>query len=223
MKPAVAYLRISKNESRSVSLDYQKAEVERVAIVHDYQIIDVQIDNGTSGKAMANRAGIQNVMNMVNSKSVHAVICYKSDRISRNGIESIMFESLLNSKNVVYLSVSEGIIGDINEDPLMPWLRGGLNQRERLIISMRTKAALNRKRERGERLGGGIRYGQSILNGNVVENTSEIAIVTRIKQLNSLGYPTRKIAEIVNSEGFKPRRGQYFRQTQIIRILRAVA
>ena len=151
------------------------------------------------------------------------MICYKSDRISRNGIESIMFESLLNSKIVVYLSVSEGIIGDINEDPLMPWLRGGLNQRERLIISMRTKAALNRKRERGERLGGGIRYGQSILNGNVVENTSEIAIVTRIKQLNSLGYPTRKIAEIVNSEGFKPRRGQYFRQTQIIRILRAVA
>ena len=56
MKPAVAYLRISKNESRSVSLDYQKAGVERVAIAHDYQIIDVQIDNGISGKAMEKQA-----------------------------------------------------------------------------------------------------------------------------------------------------------------------
>lgn len=221
MSTAVGYIRISKNESKSLSLEYQKVEVEKLAVSKGYTLLPIECDNGISGKSMANRPGLQRVLHMVNTKQVNAVICYKSDRISRNGLESIMFESLLNTKQITYLSVSEGLIGDISEDPLMPWLRGGLNQRERMIISMRTKAALKSKRERGERLGGGIRYGQSIQEGRVVANEIEIKIVERIHQLHCLGYSTRAIAQILNEEGYAPRRGLLFRQTQIIRILKA--
>jgi DNA invertase Pin-like site-specific DNA recombinase len=222
MKTAVAYLRISKNEARSVSLEYQKAEVERTALAHGYTLISIECDTGISGKSMANRPGFQTVLNMLNRKNdIQAYICFKSDRTSRNGVESIMFESLLASKNIAYISATEGIIGDSNEDPLLPFLRGGLNQRERMIISMRTKKALNLKRERGERLGGGIRYGQTVQNGQVVQNEAEVAIVNRTRELKAMGYSTRAIAQILNSEGFKPRRGQAFSQTQIVRILKA--
>lgn len=221
MSAAIGYIRISKNESKSLSLDYQTVEVEKLAVSKGYTLLAIECDNGISGKSMANRPGLQRVLHMVNTKQVNAVICYKSDRISRNGLESIMFESLLNTNKIAYLSVSEGLLGDINEDPLMPWLRGGLNQRERMIISMRTKAALKSKRERGERLGGGIRYGQSVHDGQVVANEVEIKIVERIHQLHCLGYSTRAIAATLNCEGFKPRRGLLFRQTQIIRILKA--
>jgi DNA invertase Pin-like site-specific DNA recombinase len=221
MKTGVAYIRISKNESRSMSLDYQKIEVEKLAVSKGYKLISIESDNGISGKSMANRPGIQNVINMVNNKTVNAVICYRSDRISRNGLESIMFENLLNTNKIAYFSVTEGLIGDINEDPLMPWLRSGLNQRERMIISMRTKAALNLKRERGERLGGGIRYGQSIQNGDIIQNEVELQIVKRIHELHRQEYPTRAIAQILDSEGYRPRRGIHFHQTQIIRILKS--
>lgn len=220
MEIAVAYLRISKNESKSISIEYQKIEVEKLAVLKGYKLISIESDNGFSGKSIANRPGIQNIINMVNNKTVNAVICYRSDRISRNGLESIMFESLLKTNKVLYWSVAEGLIGGVDEDPLMPWLRGGLNQRERLIISMRTKSALNRKRERGERLGGGIRYGKSIQNGNIIQNEVELQIVKRIQELHSQDYPTRAIAQILNSEGYRPRRGTQFHQTQIIRILK---
>ena len=221
MKNAVAYLRISKNESKSVSLEYQLAEVQKAAANHGYRIVKVELDNGISGKAMANRPGIQNVINLVNLKEIDAVVCYKSDRISRNGIESIQFEALLSANHVVYLSVVEGVIGDSHEDPLMAFLRGGLNQRERMIISIRTKAALQRKREKGERLGGGIKYGQSVVSGNIVQNTSEMAIVTRCRELQGLGYSIRKITVALNTEGFKPRRGTQFHKTTIANILKA--
>ncbi len=221
MQTGVGYLRISKNESRSISLEYQKIEVDKLAVSKGYKLISIESDNGISGKSMANRPGIQNVITMVNNKTVNAVICYRSDRISRNGIESIMFENLLNTNKIAYYSVTEGLIGDIDEDPLLPWLRSGLNQRERMIISMRTKAALNRKRECGERLGGGIRYGQSVQDGHIVQNEYELKIVKRTYELHSQGYPTRKIAEKLNQEGFRPRRGLAFYQTQIIRILKA--
>ncbi len=221
MKNAVAYLRISKNESKSVSLDYQLAEVQKTANSNGYKIVQVEVDNGISGKAMANRPGIQNVINLVNMKAIDAVCCYKSDRISRNGIQSIQFETMLAANSITYISVVEGVIGNASEDPLMAFLRGGLNQRERMIISIRTKAALQRKREKGERLGGGIKYGQSVNNGNIVQNTSEMAIVTRCRELRGLGYSTRKIATALNLEGFKPRRGTMFHQTTVCNILKA--
>jgi site-specific DNA recombinase len=220
MKTAIAYLRISKTETKSVSLEYQKAEVQRTAIAHGYNLIAIECDNGISGKSMANRPGIQNVINLVNKKTVQAVICFKSDRISRNGVENIMFESLLASKQIAYISASEGVLGDSSEDPLMPWLRSGLNQRERMIISMRTKKALNLKKSQGYELGQR-KYGQSVQNGQIVKNEAEMAVVKRTQELQGLGYSTRQIAQILNTEGFKPRRGSQFRQTQIVRILRA--
>ena len=223
MKTGIGYIRlskrISKNESRSVSLSYQKIEVEKLAVSKGYKLIGVESDDGISGKSMINRPGIQNVINMVNNKNINAVICYSSSRISRNGIESIMFENLLKTNGIAYWSVSEGLIGDINEDPLLPWLRSGLNQRERMIISMRTKAALKLKKERGERLGG-LRYGQSVQHGNIIQNEYELKIVKRIQELHSQDYPTRAIAQVLNSEGYRPRRGTQFHQTQIIRILK---
>jgi site-specific DNA recombinase len=223
MKKAVGYIRISKSETKSVSLEYQKAEVERTALAHGYSLIAIEADNGISGKSMANRPGLQAVLNLVNSKSaIQAVICFKSDRISRNGVENIMFESLLASKKIAYISASEGILGDSTEDPLMPWLRSGLNQRERMIISMRTKKALDLKKEQGYRLGAA-KYGQSIQNGQAVQNESEIAIVNRTRELKAIGYSTRAIAQILNDEGYKPRRGSIFKQTQIVRILKAAA
>jgi site-specific DNA recombinase len=221
VKTGIAYLRISKNESRSVSLSYQKIEVEKLAVSKGYRLISIESDNGISGKSMISRPGIQNVISMVSNKLINAVFCYKSCRISRNGLESIMFENLLNTNKIAYFSVTEGLIGDSNEDPLMPWLRSGLNERERTLVSIRTKSALNRKKERGERLGGGIRYGYSVINGQIIQNEYEQNIVKRIKELQSQDYPTRAIAQRLNSEGFNPRRGLKFHQTQIIRILKS--
>lgn len=212
MKKAVGYIRISKAETRSVSLDYQAIEVSRAAIAHGYEIISIQSDDGISGKAMANRPGIQTVMNMVITKEIDAVICYKSDRISRNGIESLSFESLLKSKNIEYISVTEGTIGSKDEDPLMPFLRGGLNQRERMIISMRTKSALQRKKELGVRLGAE-RFGMN--------DPTEKAALDRCIELNKLGLSQRKIADTLNMEGYKPRRGSKFWQKQVVDMLKA--
>lgn len=212
MKKAVAYIRISKAETRSVSLEYQQSEIEKMALVNGYEIVSVECDNGISGKAMANRPGIQSVLNMVNNRSIDAVLAYRSDRISRNGIESVTFEALLASKQIGYITVTEGIIGSDSEDPLMTFLRGGLNQRERMIISIRTKSALKKLKDNGVKLGA-VKYGQN--------DDSEKAILDRCSELKASGFSTYRIAETLNNEGYKPRRGIKFHQTQIVRMLAA--
>lgn len=222
MKTGVGYIRISKSEAKSISLDYQKSEVEKLAKLHGYKLISILSDDGISGKDMTNRPGVQALTSLINSKSIDAIFVYKSDRISRNGVQSIMFEALLNSKSVSYFSVCEGLIGDKTEDPLMSYLRAGLNQRERQIIAMRTRSALQKKKESGFKLGAP-KYGETIHNGNIVENGSEKLMVERIVQLNRLGYSTRKIAQIATEEGFRTRKQTPISQTQIVRILRQAA
>lgn len=212
MNKAVAYIRISKAETKSVSLEYQKAEIEKMALINGYEIVSVECDNGISGKSMANRPGLQRVLNMVNSKAIDAVLAYRSDRISRNGIESIGFETLLASKQITYRTVTEGILGSQDEDPLLTYLRGGLNQRERTIISIRTKSALKKLRDNGVRLGA-VKYGQN--------DSSEKAVLDRCLELRKRGFSTYTIAETLNKEGYRPRRGIKFHQTQIVRMLAA--
>ncbi len=55
----------------------------------------------------------------------------------------------------------------------MSFIRAGLNQRERKLISLRTKAALQRKAEKGERIGGRPRYGYKVVNGEMLKDAQE--------------------------------------------------
>lgn len=207
MNRAVGYIRISKAETRSHSLEYQEAEIRKAATAFGYEIVSIYSDNGISGKTM-NRPGIIAVQKLVIDNKIDAVICFKSDRISRNGIDSVMFESLLASKKVAYISVTEGLIGAQDEDPLMPYLRGGLNQRERMIISLRTRKALSLKKEKGEKLGANP-YGQ---------DDQEQRLVERIHYLHQLGYSSRKMLQVLTDEGFSGRRGK-LHKTTILNIL----
>ena len=102
----------------------------------------------------------------------------------------------------------EGLIGGSTEDPLQPFLRAGLNERERIIIAQRTKRALARKREKGEKLGANP-YGQ---------NATEKALVERIHRLHRLGFSSRKMLQVLIEEGFSGRRGK-LHKTTILNIL----
>lgn len=75
--------------------------------------------------------------------------------MSRDGIESLQIEKLFLPRGVEYLSCTEGnLAADSVDDEFMSFIRVGPNQRERKVIALRTRQALQRKREKGERIGG---------------------------------------------------------------------
>ena len=103
----------------------------------------------------------------------------------------------------------------------MRFIRAGLNQRERKLIGLRTRQALARKRERGERIGGRPRYGWQVVNGEFVPEPNEQEAILRMKALRAKGFTTREIVRALEEEGFRTRRGTCFTQTQVCRILKA--
>lgn len=222
MKTALGYIRISKDEEGSVSLDYQRAEIEKYCQREGLGLLKIEADEGISGKSIKARPAVQRVLQAVDNQEVDAVIVYKSDRISRDGIESLQIEKLFLRKGVDYLSVTEGCLtSESVDDEFMRFIRAGLNQRERKLIALRTRQALQRKRERGERIGGRPKYGWALVNGELVLQPNEQEAIARMKALQAKGFTTRQIVRALKEDGIKTRKGTYFTQTQVCRILRA--
>jgi site-specific DNA recombinase len=222
MKKALGYIRISKDEEGSVSMDYQRVEIERYCQAHGLLLVGVEEDNGISGKSIKARPGVQKALQAVDTQAVDAVVVFKSDRMSRDGIESLQIEKLFLRKGIDYLSITEGCLtSESVDDEFMSFIRAGLNQRERKLIALRTRQALQRKREKGERIGGRPRYGWTVMNGELVPEPSEQEAIARMRALQRKKYTTREVVNALRQEGIRTRKGTAFTQTQVCRILRA--
>jgi len=222
MGTALGYIRISKEEEGSVSLEYQRAEIERYADREGYRLVGIEADEGISGKSIEARPAVKRVLGAVADKLVDAVIVFKSDRMSRDGLESLQIEKLFLKRGVAYLSVTEGnlTLGDNADDEFMRFIRAGLNQRERKVIAMRTKTALAHKKTKGEPVGRAP-YGWTYQDGKLVSVPEEQEVISRMVSLKAKGYSTRQIVESLKADGTTTRKGTAFSQTQVMRILKA--
>lgn len=219
---ALGYTRISKDEEGSISLDYQRAEIVKYCRREGLTLLRIETDNGISGKSIKARPAVQRVLQTVDNQEVDCVIVFKSDRISRDGIESLQIEKLFLRRGVKLLSLSEGdLTSDSVDDEFMRFIRAGLNQRERQLIGFRTRQALQRKKEKGERIGGRPAYGWRVVAGQLVPDPLEQATIARTKALQTKGFSTREIVKALETERLYTRQGTPFQKTQVIRILRA--
>ena len=192
MKRAIGYMRISVEDEGSLSLDYQEAAIRQYSENTGLMLLRIESDNGISGKSVSNRPGVQAVLQAIDRQECDAVVVFKSDRISRDGIETLQIENLMLRKGIEYLSVTEGNLAlDAPDDEFMRFIRAGLNQRERKVISLRTRAALQRKKQKGERLGRP-RYGWRFENGQLHPVPAEQEAIARMKALKEKGYSTSR-------------------------------
>ncbi|MFC1835040.1 recombinase family protein [Thermodesulfobacteriota bacterium] len=232
MKQALGYIRVSTDEQveNGVSLDMQRAELRKYCNREKLDLVGIEQDEGLSGKSIEGRPGVQRILQAVDSKEVDAVVVYKSDRISRDGIESLQIEKLFLKRGVAYLSVTEGnLTNDSVDDEFMRFIRAGLNQRERKLISLRTRQALQLKKERGERIGRppyGWAVETTLLENDEVikqwvKSPDEQQVILMMKSLKAKGFTTRGIVEELKQSGVKTRKGSFFSQTQVVRILKA--
>jgi len=221
---AIGYARISKDDKNSVSIDYQVTDIQRYATNNGFELIGIEVDNGISGKDIKHRPAFLRVLDLVETKSVDAVIVFKSDRTSRNGLESLQIEAVFEKNKVQYLSVSEGKLtaGSV-DDEFMAFIRAGLAQRERKLIGYRTRRALAQKKEKGERISGRAPFGYMFEGNMVVVNPHEQHIIDRIECLKAAGFSIRAIQRQLEVEGHRNRNNKPIGRNEIWKITQKAA
>lgn len=145
---AVAYLRVStsKQGASGLGIEAQRAAIARFAAAEGLSIIaeHIEIETGKGADALDRRPVLAAALAEARKVKVPVVVA-KLDRLSRD----VHFISGLMAERVPFIVAELGI----DADPFMLHLFAALSEKERAMISARTRDALAAAKARGVKLG----------------------------------------------------------------------
>ncbi len=146
--PACIYLRVSTDDQ---SVENQLPDLERLAEARGYVIKHTYSENVS---AVKQRPEYERMMNAAHAGKVRVLLVWSLDRLHRSMIGAIQTVLELDRLGVRVVSVREPWLdtsGPVRA--LLVAIFGWVGEQERLRISDRTRAGLERARRRGVRLG----------------------------------------------------------------------
>lgn len=218
--PWIGYIRVSTEEQADsgLSLESQEEKVRGMAIAKSVDLSEVITDAGYSAKSL-DRPGIQRVMELCREREIAGVIIAKLDRITRYVPDLGRLVEVFTANDVSLISCDGTADTSTAAGRMVMNLVATVAQWEREVICERTKDALQAKIRRGEH-GGNIRYGYRHAEGGfAVPHPDEQAVIARIQELRGQGLSLKKIADQLNEEGFRTRRGSEWRLQFVHRVL----
>ena len=198
----VIYTRVSTDEQAEsgAGINAQLDACTAFAQQHGWSVIGVFSDEGISGTAeLDKRIGLMAAIQALAKEDV--LLVQKRDRIGRDVFLIKTIERLVMQRKARIVALN----GSNEETPEASLLNGVMDQfaaYEVALIRVRTKAALQAKKARGECVGR-IPYGFKIAtNGKTLEPClSEQTTLQRIVSLRTQRYSLRKMAVVLNTEG----------------------
>jgi DNA invertase Pin-like site-specific DNA recombinase len=219
MSNAVAYYRVStQRQHRSgLGIEAQQAAVTRFGEAEGIRIIGefVEAETGKGADALDRRPQLAAALATARSAKC-CVVVSKLDRLSRD----VAFVSGLMAQRVPFIVAELGR----DADPFMLHLYAALAEKERRLISERTKAALAAKKAGGAKLGNP----RNIAAAGVCGRQVQIAAADRfasgllpvIDAIGRTGATTLEaITRALNESGIRPARGTRWYASSVANLL----
>ncbi|MEH6717533.1 MAG: recombinase family protein [Aurantimonas endophytica] len=206
-KQAISYLRVSTaSQGRSgLGIEAQREAIARFAEAEGIEIIaeHVEIETGKGADALDRRPVLSAALAQAR-KANCPVLVAKLDRLSRD----VAFISGLMAQRVAFVVAELG--ADV--DPFLLHLYSALAEKERTVISQRTKAALQAKKAAGAVLGNRTNLANAQRAGAASNAASADAFAANVlpvvRQIQARGpVSLRTIAHILNDRGIRTARG----------------
>jgi DNA invertase Pin-like site-specific DNA recombinase len=206
MKPAVAYIRVStERQGRSgLGLEAQQAALARFIDAEGFTVLQTftETESGGDDKRPALTAALA-----LARRQKAPIVVAKLDRLSR----SVAYISNLMRHRVPFIVAELGV----DTDPFLLHIYAALAEKERAMISRRTKDALAAAKARGVRLGG--HRAQSDENRLAAEERAE-----RLRRVfeELSGLSARRAEEELNRRGITAAGGGKWHAAQVLRVRR---
>lgn len=218
----IAYLRVSTDEqaTNGVSIDAQREKLTGYAKLYGHEIVETIADEAMSGKTLA-RPGLERALAMLKAGKVEGVLVAKLDRLTRSVRDlGALIETYFSNGHGALLSVGENLDTATAAGRFMVNVLGSVAQWERETIGERTATALRHKRAKGE-VFNHAPLGYDAVDGALVPNTIELAIVERIKRERAAGKSLGRIAADLNAARIRGKAGGRFYASTVAKVLRA--
>lgn len=219
---ALAYVRVSTEDQAEsgAGAAAQRHACDAYASRCQIEIADTFSDEGVSGASgLEKRPALLEAIGELGKGDI--LLVAKRDRLGRDPIKVAMIESAFARKGARVVSAAgEGTEADDPSSILMRRMIDAFAEYERLIIGARTKAAMQAKKCKNERVGAvpsGYRLSHDGAHLDVYPE--EQRVITEARRFKAAGLSLRSIARELARLGLRSRSGETFRAVQIKRML----
>jgi DNA invertase Pin-like site-specific DNA recombinase len=221
MGALVSYVRVSTSQQgrSGLGIEAQREALTRFAATEGFEVARefTEIETGKGADALERRPQLAAALAEARRRKCPIAVA-KLDRLSRD----VHFISGLMAHRVSFLVAELG--PDV--DPFVLHLYAALAEKERRLISQRTKAALKAAKARGVRLGNPqITAAQRVGTTRVKAEADRFAatVLPIIREAQQAGATSlRAIADVLNARGVRTARAGKWAATQVRDILRRV-
>jgi DNA invertase Pin-like site-specific DNA recombinase len=213
MRTAIAYIRVStaRQGKSGLGLEAQQVALAHFAQAEGYDLIQTftEVETGKGADALERRPQLAEALRVAKRRKAPVVVA-KLCRLSRD----VAFIAGLMAQRVPFIVTELGA----DADPFMLHIYAALAEKERRLISQRTKEALAAKKAQGVRLGG--------LNASGV--ASRDAALERAERLRPVlaelvGLTNGKIASELNARNVLTPEGGPWHAVTVRRVLQRLA
>jgi DNA invertase Pin-like site-specific DNA recombinase len=218
-KPLVGYIRVSTaTQGRSgLGIEAQREAIARFAEAEGLTIIaeHVEVETGKGSDAFDRRPVLREALAQAR-KAKASIVVAKLDRLSRD----VHFISGLMAERVPFVVAELGS----EVDPFVLHLYAALAEKERALISERTRAALARAKDKGVVLGNRTNLAEAAAKGSAATRQQAEAfaanLIPLIRQLQASGIKTmRALASELNARRVQTVRGGMWHPTTVHNLL----
>ncbi|WP_413366202.1 recombinase family protein [Lysinibacillus sp. 3P01SB] len=233
-KNVVGYVRVStEGQVRDgYSLMYQVEEIKRYCEDNHLNLLHIYEDKGISGATVdengltIEREGLQKLLADMESAQVSQVIVLNTSRLWRSDMAKVLIQRELKKYNVDVKAIEQLNYSIYTYEPndfLVNGMLELLDQYQRLEIALKLSRGRKKKAEQGGYAGGGVIFGYTVKKGQkVVRIDGEKAVIVRRLFAFKHLYPhwsLSQLAEQLNAEGHRTKKGKRFTKVQVKRIL----
>jgi DNA invertase Pin-like site-specific DNA recombinase len=219
MESAIAYLRVStqRQQRSGLGIEAQRATIARFGEAEELNIIAeyVEAETGKGADALDRRPQLAAALAAAKAAKCSVVVS-RLDRLSRD----VAFVAGLMAQRVPFIVAELGR----DADPFMLHLYAALAEKERRLISERTKAALAAKKANGAKLGNPKNSAEAALAGRLAQRaeadrhaTNVLPVIRSILAHGPVGMVA--IAEQLNQRGIRTARGGSWHVSSVANVL----
>lgn len=225
-KRVVIYIRVSTQEQvvEGHSIEAQEVRAREYAERMGYEVVEVYIDEGLSGKSTKHRAAYQQMMSDARAGNFDLVVIWKLTRLGRNMLDILNTVEEFIKLDIELFSISENFDISTSSGKLMLQLLSSFSEFERNQISENAIMSMMSLVRDQQRYAGGRRLGYvSGLDDDgrkqLIIEPEEAKIVQLIYAKFLGGDEFRTIANYLNRQGYQTLKKNKFTPTAVRDIL----
>jgi DNA invertase Pin-like site-specific DNA recombinase len=216
---AVAYIRVSTaQQGRSgLGIEAQRDAIQRFAAAEGVELVAefIEVETGKGSDALDRRPQLAASLSAARRTGCPVIVA-KLDRLSRD----VAFIAGLMAQRVPFIVAELGA----DPDPFMLHLWAALAEKERAMISQRTRDALARAKANGKQLGNRTNLTEAQASGRQVQvdqaQQRAANLLPVIREIQTAGCSTlREIAAVLNRRGIQTPRGGAWTAMAVKRVI----